>query len=279
MGWWQLSRPQKIKHALQALAANPASVVRAVPGEIQQYRRRRESDPDLSYDVDQAWQEHLHGLLGATWPCPQAQQLDQIMADTHALLAARGLESGPETYGWYSDADTSLCRAVWCVTRHTRPEVAIETGVAHGVTSRVVLEALRHNDFGHLWSVDLPFPFDRRLRTETGVAITDSCRSRWSYLEGASSQCLPSLVTKVGHVEMFIHDSLHTDQNTLFEMEQVASVMTVGGVMLVDDIGESRGAFATFIRRNPQYQAIICPASARVGIFGIFGVAVKATES
>lgn len=277
--WTQLSRQQKVLRALGALAANPAKVIRAVPGEFQQHRRRTEVDPELIYEVDGAWDEHLHGLLGAPWPCPQVQQLDQIMADIDALLTVRGLSSGGLTDGWYSDAEISLCRAVWCVTRHTRPEVVIETGVAHGVTTRVVLEALRQNEFGHLWSIDLPFPFDRRVHAETGAVIPDMCRSRWSYLEGSSRQRLPPLVDKVGHVEMFIHDSLHTATNTLFEMERTASVMSQGGVILVDDIGESHDAFATFIRRNPQYQAIICPASDRRGIWGIFGIAVKVAAS
>jgi hypothetical protein len=277
MTWQHLPRQQKIMRALRALAANPARVIRAVPGELQQwYGWRQEVDPDLLPEVDEAWDEHLHGLLGAPWPCRQVQQLDQIMADIDALLAARSLKSGPGTYGWYSDAESWLSRAVWCVARHTRPEVAIETGVAHGVTSRVVLEALRHNDFGHLWSIDLPFPFDHRLHGETGAVITDACRTRWSYLEGSSSQRLPPLVAKVGHVEMFIHDSLHTAKNTLFEMEQAASVMSPGGVMVVDDIGESHDSFTTFTRRNPQYQAIICRASDRKGKWGIFGIAVKA---
>jgi hypothetical protein len=280
MKWWQLSRKQKIMRAVGALAANPVRVIRAVPGELQQYRRRAEAvqmaDPEVPYEVDEAWDEHLHHLLGAPWPCPLAAQLDQIMADIDALLAARGLGSGRLTYGWYSDAESSLCRAVWCAARHTRPEVVIETGVAHGVTSRVMLEALRRNDFGHLWSIDLPFPFDRRVQAETGAVITGACRSRWSYLEGSSSQRLPPLVAGVGHVEMFVHDSLHTAENTLFEMEQAASVLSPGGVMLVDDIGESRDAFTTFTRQHPHYHAIICPASDRNGIWGLFGIAVKA---
>jgi hypothetical protein len=283
MNWVQLARRQQIVVALRAMAANPARVIRAVPGELQQYRRRleivRKAGPDAVYEVDEAWEEHLHGLLGAPWPCPLAQQFDQVMADINALLAARGLRSGRLSYGWYSDAESSLCRAVWCVARHTRPEVVIETGVAHGVTSRVVLEALRRNDFGHLWSIDLPFPFDRRVHSETGAAVTDACRSRWSYLLGASSRRLPPLVAKVGHVEMFIHDSLHSAENALFEMEQVASVMSSGGFMLVDDIGESGDAFTTFTRRNPQYQSIICPASNREGVWGIFGVAVRTPQA
>ena len=136
MSWLQLSRQQKMMGALRALAANPVRVIRALPGEVQQRRLRREVDPDVIYEVDEAWDDHLHGLLGAPWPCPQVQQLDQIMADIDALLAARGLGFGRLTYGWYSDAESSLSRAVWCVARHTRPQVVIETGVAHGVTSR-----------------------------------------------------------------------------------------------------------------------------------------------
>ena len=267
---------------VRALAANPAGVIRDVPGELQQRRLRREADPGRIYEGDEAWEEHVRGLLGAPWPCPEVQRLDQIMADIEFLLAARGLAFGPQTYGWYSDAGNPLCRAVWCVALHTRPDVVIETGVAHGVTSRVTLEALQHNDFGHLWSIDLPFPFDRRLRAETGAVITDECRSRWSYLEGLSSQQLPPLVDKVGHVEMFIHDSLHTPENTLFEMEQTASVMSQNGVMVVDDIGESRDAFANFARRNPQYRTIIAVADPDDHCkkqWGIFGIAVKSAAA
>ena len=65
-----------------------------MPGELQQHRRRQEADLDLIYEVDEAWDEHLHGLLGAAWPCPRSQRLDQIVADIHALLAAKGLGSG-----------------------------------------------------------------------------------------------------------------------------------------------------------------------------------------
>jgi hypothetical protein len=62
--------------------------------------------------------------------------------------------------------------------------------------------------------------------------------------------------------------SLHTAANTLFEMEQAASAMPPGGVMLVDDIDSHMG-FAAFAERHPGYRAIICPSADRNGIFGI----------
>jgi hypothetical protein len=219
-------------------------------------------------EVDQAWEEHLHGLLGAAWPCPEGERLDQLMRDVGALLAGRGWGFGQDSYGWYADADGSLCRAVWCTVVHTRPQIVIETGVAHGVTSRIVLEALGQNCLGHLWSIDLPFPFDHRLHSETGAAVTGACRDRWSYLEGSSRQRLPSLLARLGHVQVFIHDSLHTARNTAFEMEQAASRMSRGGVMVVDDISMHAG-FAAFARRHPEYRTIICPHADRSSMFGI----------
>ena len=267
---------QKISRLLRSLAADPVVASRALPGEFRQwYRWRYERAKYPEFEADEAWDEHLHGLLGAVWPCPEGGQIDAIMADIGELLAARGLRSGRGSYAYYSDADNSLARAVWCVAVHTRPEVVIETGVAHGITSRIVLEALRRNDSGHLWSIDLPFPFDHELHAETGVAVTDACRPRWSYLEGTSKQRLPPLVNKVGPVEMFIHDSLHTARNTLFEMEQAASAGAARGVMLVDDIDSHEG-FAAFARRHPEYQTIICPSADKVGLFGI---AIKGTAA
>jgi hypothetical protein len=260
------SRPQKISRLVHAFVAQPLVVCRALPGEI-----RQRYTHEYRYQADKAWEEHLHDLLGAVWPCPERQRVDELMVDIARLLAAKGWGFGANSYGWYADADSSLCRAAWCTALHTRPEVVIETGVAHGVTSRIVLEALRQVDHGHLWSIDLPFPFDSQLHADTGAAVIDDCRPRWSYLEGSSRQRLPRLVEEVGHVEMFIHDSLHTARNTLFEMNQVASAMPPGGVMIVDDIGRHNG-FGTFARRRPAYQTIICPDTERPG--GLFGIAV-----
>ena len=162
------TRQQRIIRLLRSLTADPIGVCRALPGEISQQRGDARQD-----EVDEAWDEHLHGLLGAPWPCSQGQRLGELLADAAALLAARGVGLGRGTYGYYSDADSLLCRAVWCTVLHTQPEVVVETGVAHGVTSRVVLEALNSNDRGHLWSIDLPHPFNHRLHSQIGLAVTD----------------------------------------------------------------------------------------------------------
>jgi methyltransferase family protein len=259
------SAPRRVPKLARALAADPAGVARALPGEILQRRGHVQYAPA---ELDDAWEEQLHGLLGAPWPCPQRAGLDEVLAGIGTRLGQQGLGSGRHTYGWYSDADVSLSRAVWCTVLHTRPEVVVETGVAHGVTSRIVLEGLVRNDRGHLWSIDLPHPLDQRLHAQTGAAVTDGCRPRWTYLEGASRDRLPPLIREVSRVDLFIHDSLHTARNTRFELEQAASAQAAGGAMLVDDIAGHNG-FATFARQHPSYRTIICPSADGVGVFGV----------
>ena len=250
---------------LREFPTHPVQVARALPGE---WRQRRGKTPWTESDFDDNWYEHLHRLLGAPWPCPAAQELHGLLADIGERLTAKGLGTGRHTYGWYSDADIELCSAIWCTVWHIRPSVVIETGVAHGISSRIVLEGLARNDSGHLWSIDLPHPLNHKLHGQTGVAVTDSCRPRWTYLEGESQQRLPPLVAEVGKVQLFIHDSLHTAKNTLFEMEQAASIMTPGGIMLVDDIRGHDG-FATFARRHPEFTTLLCSTADRQAGFGI----------
>lgn len=259
------SRPQKAVRLARSLAASPAQVMRALPGE---FRQRYGRDRYPAERIDEAWDKHLHEQLRVPWPCPVRAELDVVMTRITALLSESGLRFGRNSYGWYADADLSLCGAAWCVLRHTRPEVVVETGVAHGVTSRILLEALRHNDAGRLWSIDLPFPFDSRLHAQTGIAVTGECRSRWQYVAGSSRQRLPGLLSALGQVNVFLHDSLHTARNTAFEMEQAAAAMPAGGVMLVDDI-KTHAGFERFARRHANFRTLICPHADRLGLFGI----------
>jgi hypothetical protein len=58
-----------------------------------------------------------------------------------------------------------MARTAWTVVRHLRPERVVETGVARGVTTAVLLQAMERNGYGALWSIDLP-----DLRLSHGVA-------------------------------------------------------------------------------------------------------------
>jgi hypothetical protein len=263
---WNLKNVvRELTPVVRAFPSHPVQVARAMPDE---WRQRMHHASVTDDDFDDDWNEHLHELLGAPWPCPETDRLKELTDQISALLTEKGLGTGRHTYGWYSDMEIDMCTAIWCSVIHGQPEGVVETGVAHGVSSRVVLEGLNRNDRGHLWSIDIANPINHSVHGTTGAAVTDDCRPRWTYVEGESQKVMPSVVAKAGRVELFIHDSLHTFKNTLFEMEQAATAMPAGGVMLIDDI-RSHDGFTTFARRHPEYKTIMVSTPDRIGAFGI----------
>lgn len=256
----------------RALITNPRDALDALREEL---AKRNDHPEELA--IDDSWQEHFHVLLGASWPCPQAQVAKELWSATSEELKGRGFSFGRATYGEYSDGDLSLAQAVWCSVLHLRANVVVETGVAHGVTSRIVLEALDRVASGHLWSIDQPHLFDPSLHVETGTAVPEALRSRWTYVEGSSRRRLPLVLRTVGQVDVFVHDSLHTARNTFYEMSRTFDVLAPGGVMIIDDISTHQG-FASFVKRAPGARDIVCRSADGFGLFGILQKSKASSE-
>ena len=174
-----------------------------------------------------------------------------------------------------------LCvRFGWCLTRHMRAKNVIETGVAHGFTSRFILEALERNGSGHLWSIDRP-PLQRsKLHEQIGMAVGGRFPHRWSYIRGSSRRRLPGVLSQVGEIDLFVHDSLHSEHNVRFEMDQAWAALRPGGAIVVDDIDDNRG-FRNFTQSFSGHQSIICEAEPlhpdlrRFNKKGLFGIILK----
>ncbi len=247
----------------RGLLANPVEALLYVPEHLSM---RRDSAPALT--VDPLWEEHLHEVLGAPWPCPVRAEASGIWAATASDLARLGLAFGRHTYRGYSDGDLAFATACYCAIAHLAPEIVVETGVARGVTTRFILEALERAGHGHLWSIDLPHPFDKTLHGQTGAAVGTALRTRWSYVGGSSRRRLRSVLRSVGPVGVFIHDSLHTARNTRFEMDHVFPALLPGGLMLVDDISTHAG-FSSFAEEHPDTRHLVCRAADGQGLFGI----------
>lgn len=80
-------------------------------------------------------------LLG-TAPPRDLADFDAVWAAALDDLRNCGLRWGRGAYGGWDDGDIRLGRLAWMVTRHLRPDVVIETGVARGLTTRLILEAM-----------------------------------------------------------------------------------------------------------------------------------------
>jgi hypothetical protein len=270
-----------VLRASRVMVRHPAEGVERVRGRLDRRRDMRELAAlptpvsDL-YDVVADWAPRLHAALGAAWPCPAASSFGQVWDRVVAGLTEAGVRVGIASYGGWNDGDRAFAEAIWCIVTHRRPAAVVETGVAHGLTSRVVLEALERNGCGRLWSIDLP-AVDSALHSEIGMAVPPDLRARWTYLRGTARQRLPGLLAEPGEIGLFIHDSLHTGRNQLFELESAWSAMPPGAVAMIDDIDHSL-AFRRFIDRERPRDWLAAghvtgPGTA--GAPGLWGLAVR----
>ncbi len=206
-------------------------------------RHERPVPPDL-YRPEDGWERRMHGPLGVPWPCPATSEFTALWPKVIGELEAKGIRVGLETLQGWNDGDAGFVRAIWYLIRHLRPRNVVETGVLHSVTSRFILEALERNGVGHLWSIDLP-PMEHVWQDEIGIAVGGRFQERWSYARGSSKRRLPGILSKLGQIDIFIHDSLHSEQNVRFEVDRGFVALRPGGAIVVDDVDANWG-FRTF---------------------------------
>jgi methyltransferase family protein len=252
-----IERVRYAQHAARAIRESPYEGLERVLEKLAESADERR--PSESYEVAPRGEAQLHESVGATWPCPLLAEFEDVWAEVMAGLRARGVRTGRGAFGGWDDADPGLARLAWCLAVHLRPRTVVETGVARGVTTAILLRAIERNGFGHLCSIDLPPLLEQDLQAETGIAVAEPQPERWTLLRGSSRRMLPGLVAGLGGLRLFVHDSMHTTRNVLFELNRVWPALTAGGAMLVDDI-ERNSAFAAFTRAHPQAQAIIVAA-------------------
>jgi predicted O-methyltransferase YrrM len=172
------------------------------------------------------------------------------------------------------NGDIALARFCYAMSRALAPSVVLETGVAYGVTSAYLLQAIEANQKGTLWSVDLP-PLGRQAEDYVGFLVPKTLRSPWNLRRGATRRLLPELLPQVGQIDLFIQDSLHTYRTITDEISMVWPYLRPGGVVVADDVGDNR-AFGDFAKR---VKLSACVMVQELHKDSMFGILVKDDES
>lgn len=154
------------------------------------------------------------------------------------------------------NADDSLARFCDFVCRALAPAVVLETGVAYGVTTSFILNALAVNGKGELWSVDLP-PLAQQADRYVGILIPEELKSRWHLCRGTAKRILPKLLVSIQPVDIFVHDSLHTYKNMKCEFEAVWPFLRSGGVLMADDVNENCAFEELAEKVTPVFHAVV----------------------
>ncbi|MCL0060402.1 class I SAM-dependent methyltransferase [Dehalococcoidia bacterium] len=129
-----------------------------------------------------------------------------------------------------------LVPLLYLLVRMLQPKTVVETGVAAGRSSTSILLALEENGRGHLYSIDLPtterledgsiYPLEGK---PVGYNVPRNLRHRWELILGDSRRELHPLLTRLGEIDLFIHDSLHTERHMMWEFETAWPFLRAGG--------------------------------------------------
>ena len=137
---------------------------------------------------------------------------------------------------------------LYLLVRSLNPDTVIATGVSSGESSSYILQAMRDNNKGKLYSFDLPAAIvEKGLTTiipegeSSGWAIPEYLRDRWEINLGSSEELLLPLLIKLEKIDIFFLDSLHTYDHMFFEYTTSWVFIKKNGVLISDDIATMNG--------------------------------------
>lgn len=159
----------------------------------------------------------------------------------HLRAVTRALTSGPRT----AEIHAKKVLLQYAIVRGQRPRVVVETGVASGISSFYLLEALHQNGAGRLYSIDLGDDSVCPDGRAVGWAVPPWLTERWELRLGDARKVLAPLLAEQRPIDLFIHDSLHTAEHMLYEFTTAWPNLRPGGILVADDATWNE-AFAVF---------------------------------
>jgi hypothetical protein len=191
-----------------------------------------------SVEFDQLWREACESRLE-----------DRIAAQLRARFPGGApvlLIAAPE--GDWLD----ILRFLYVLVRVTHPDQVVETGPV-GASTSFILEAMRVNQRGHLWSLDAGHYLSVH-GLEPGNGIPDDLRDRHTLIIAEARRQLRRVMDQCAPVGIFLHDSEHTYANMSLEFSIAWPKLAPTGFLLADDAhNDSPDRFAARVGVTPGF--------------------------
>jgi predicted O-methyltransferase YrrM len=156
--------------------------------------------------------------------------LDRIVETGHTILPS-GEEVEATGY-----IDPSCGALLQRAIRDVRPCVGLEVGLAFGISTLYILEALNEAGGKKLIGMD-PAQRDDHWRGGGLHNIREAgYESLYEFHENTSQQVLPALVGEGQRIDFAFIDGWHTFDHTLIDFFYIDQMLNVGGIMVFDDV-------------------------------------------
>lgn len=171
--------------------------------------------------------------------------VDEMMQNYDRYTIEHGKDS---LYPISSGMNIKKLTFLYDTIKKLKPDICVETGVANGFSTAVMLLALKENKKGKLYSIDICFK-------PTGVIIPKGLVGRWVLIEGMIKPKLTELLRKLKKVDFFLHDGSHTYRDMLNDYTTSWTKLPKNGILVSDDVNYN-DAFLDFSNSNNQKHKI-----------------------
>ncbi len=138
---------------------------------------------------------------------------------------------------------------LYFLVRCAQPEVIVETGVAAGFSSTVLLEALKRNGKGRLYSSDFPYFRAKNPEEYVGILVPEELRENWTLLVKGDTVNLPEILSMVDKIDFYHYDSDKSYNGRTYGLDIVQSKLSDDAVVMVDDISDNV-FFRDYVAKN-----------------------------
>lgn len=239
--------PYYIKRGL----SDPGAAIKRISKEL----RSNQSLPLEELGTNRSiYMEYVREIQETNLPAELDEKIEEV---TRYFVEKAGGKTYDGDYGAGAMSKTQAIR-LYALLRIVEPEHVVETGVCNGQSTAFILAALEKQDKGRLHSIDLPpekadtygdpdgeggavVPDDE----EIGWFVPHRLRSRWTLIKGDSRDELPRLLSDLGEIDVFIHDSAHVYDVMMFEFKTTWDHLADGGLLFSHDIDKTN-AFNEF---------------------------------
>jgi hypothetical protein len=123
--------------------------------------------------------------------------------------------------------------------RIIKPKIVVETGVAAGWSSFAILESLRINGQGKLYSSDFPYFRLKNPEQFIGYVVPESIRNNWYLDIRGDGIAIPEICNKVQNIDIFHYDSDKSYSGRLFAIKQIQKKLSLNSIVIFDDIQDN----------------------------------------
>ena len=128
---------------------------------------------------------------------------------------------------------------IYNICKHIEPKVIIETGVAYGWSSSVILNYIKKNSSeAKLISFDMPYPLCKNT-SYVGSIVCEKFKTNWTLIKKIDLLAIKKILLKVKSIDFFHYDSDKSYEGMFRMFKIIYPYLKPNGFLIIDDINDN----------------------------------------